>query len=171
TPETPITPDTPYPNDPKGRTYGELGLVEEVTLTVNHVYADGTPVMKDGKPVVSEETLTFTRTVQVDAVTGDIIANTYTGWTPETQDFTTVKALELANFTPSVSEVAKTGVTATDKDTEATIIYNALSKTIDPTDPGTTPTPDTPAPNDPKGRTYGELGLVEQVTRTVNHLY
>ncbi|HFI0634634.1 TPA: MucBP domain-containing protein [Streptococcus suis] len=172
TPETPITPDTPYPNDPKGRTYGELGLVEEVTLTVNHVYADGTPVLgTDGKPVVSEETLTFTRTVQVDAVTGDIIANTYTGWTPETQDFTTVKALELAEFTPSVSEVAKTGVTATDKDTEATIIYNALSKTIDPTDPGTTPTPDTPVPNDPKGRTYGELGLIEEVTLTVNHVY
>ncbi|HEL2055439.1 TPA: YSIRK-type signal peptide-containing protein, partial [Streptococcus suis] len=175
TPETPITPETPVPNDPKGRTYGELGLVEEVTFTVNHVYADGTPVLdKDGKPVVSEETLTFTRTVQVDAVTGDIIADTYSAWTPATQDFTAVKALELADFTPSVKEATKTGVKATDKDAEATIIYNALNKVVDPNDPDTnpnTPKPTDPVPNDPKGRTFADLGLIEEVTLTVNHVY
>ncbi|HFI0403259.1 TPA: GEVED domain-containing protein, partial [Streptococcus suis] len=173
TPETPVTPDTPVPNDPKGRTYGELGLVEEVTLTVNHVYADGSPVYENGQPVVTTETLTFTRTVQVDAVTGDIIADTYTAWTPATQDFTTVKALTLDNYTSSVPEVAKTGVVATDKDVEATIIYTPINTDVPPKTitPPTDVDPNTPVPNDPKGRTYGELGLVEQVTRTVNHLY
>ncbi|HFI0341265.1 TPA: GEVED domain-containing protein, partial [Streptococcus suis] len=181
TPETPVTPDTPVPNDPKGRTYGELGLVEEVTLTVNHVYADGTPVLgADGKPVVSEETLTFTRTVQVDAVTGDIIADTYSAWTPTTQNFTTVNALVLDGYTASKSSVEKTNVTATDKDTVETIIYRTGVSVVDPKDPDNnpdTPTPTDPVkptdpvPNDPKGRTYGELGLVEEVTLTVNHVY
>ncbi|HEL2382765.1 TPA: YSIRK-type signal peptide-containing protein, partial [Streptococcus suis] len=175
TPDTPITPDTPVPNDPKGRTYGDLGVVEAVTFKVHHVYADGTPVMKDGKPVVSEETLIFTRTVQVDAETGDIIAGTYTDWTPETQDFKEVSALTLENYKPSVASVAKQGVVATDKDAEATIIYNPIKIDVPPT-VVTPPTdgnvdPNTPAPTDPKGRTYGELGLVEQVTRTVQHLY
>ncbi|HFI0248640.1 TPA: GEVED domain-containing protein, partial [Streptococcus suis] len=180
-PDKPVTPDTPVPNDPKGRTYGELGLVEEVTLTVNHVYADGTPVLgADGKPVVSEETLTFTRTVQIDVETGDIIADTYSDWTPATQNFTTVNALELDGYTPSKSSVEKTNVTATDKDATETIIYRTGVKVVDPKDPDNNPdtptpetpvTPDTPVPNDPKGRTYGELGLVEEVTLTVNHVY
>ncbi|NQK46065.1 YSIRK-type signal peptide-containing protein, partial [Streptococcus suis] len=180
-PDKPVTPDTPVPNDPKGRTYGDLGLVEEVTLTVNHVYADGTPVLgADGKPVVSEETLTFTRTVQIDVETGDIIADTYSDWTPATQNFTTVNALELDGYTPSKSSVEKTNVTATDKDATETIIYRTGVTVIDPKDPDNNPdtptpetpvTPDTPVPNDPKGRTYGELGLVEEVTLTVNHVY
>ncbi|MCK3882694.1 YSIRK-type signal peptide-containing protein [Streptococcus suis] len=180
-PDKPVTPDTPVPNDPKGRTYGDLGLVEEVTLTVNHVYADGTPVLgADGKPVVSEETLTYTRTVQIDVETGDIIADTYSDWTPATQNFTTVNALELDGYTPSKSSVEKTNVTATDKDATETIIYRTGVKVVDPKDPDNNPdtptpetpvTPDTPVPNDPKGRTYGELGLVEEVTLTVNHVY
>ena len=43
-PETPVTPkpEDKVPNDPKGRTYGELGLVEEVTRTINYVKNDGT---------------------------------------------------------------------------------------------------------------------------------
>ncbi|HFR3775118.1 TPA: GEVED domain-containing protein, partial [Streptococcus suis] len=85
-PTDPVKPDDKVPNDPKDRTYGELGLVEEVTLTVNHVYADGSPVLKDGQPVVTTETLTFTRTVQIDAETGDIIVDTYSPWSPATQD-------------------------------------------------------------------------------------
>ncbi|NQN49092.1 YSIRK-type signal peptide-containing protein [Streptococcus suis] len=186
TPETPITPETPVPNDPKGRTYGELGLVEEVTLTVNHVYEDGTPVLKDGKPVVTTETLTFTRTVQIDAVTGDIIADTYSAWSPESQNFTTVPALtkddvaELLNHVPSVKNVVKIDVKATDKDADVTIIYRTDVTVVDPKDPDNNPdtptpetpiTPETPVPNDPKGRTYGDLGLIEEVTLTVNHIY
>ncbi|HFU3708296.1 TPA: GEVED domain-containing protein, partial [Streptococcus suis] len=93
TPTDPVKPDDKVPNDPKDRTYGELGLVEEVTLTVNHVYADGSPVLKDGQPVVTTETLTFTRTVQIDAETGDIIVDTYSPWSPATQDFKAVSAL------------------------------------------------------------------------------
>ncbi|WP_419991744.1 mucin-binding protein, partial [Streptococcus mitis] len=57
-PETPVTPkpEDKVPNDPKGRTYGELGLVEQVTRTINYVKNDGS---KAAEPV--KETLTFTR--------------------------------------------------------------------------------------------------------------
>ncbi|HFU4386170.1 TPA: GEVED domain-containing protein, partial [Streptococcus suis] len=174
-PDNPITPETPVPTDPKGRTYGELGLIEEVTFTVHHVYADGTPV-KDaaGEPIVSTETVTFLRSVKLDAVTGEVIEASYGEWTPATQDFAEVPALDLPNYTPSIDSATRLGVKATDLDTDAVIIYTPSNKVVDPKDPDNnpdTPTPETPVPNDPKGRTYGDLGLVEEVKLTVHHVY
>ncbi|WP_161943004.1 mucin-binding protein, partial [Streptococcus suis] len=119
-----VKPTDPVPETDNKKTYGELGLVEEVTLTVKHVYADGTPVLgTDGQPVVSTETLTYTRTVKLDGNTGEVIEATYGEWTPATQDFKAISALDLKDYVPSVSEVTRTGVVATDKDTEAIIIY------------------------------------------------
>ncbi|HFR3343843.1 TPA: GEVED domain-containing protein, partial [Streptococcus suis] len=180
-PDNPITPETPVPTDPKGRTYGELGLIEEVTFTVHHVYADGTPV-KDaaGEPIVSTETVTFLRSVKLDAVTGEVIETSYGEWTPATQDFAEVPALDLPNYTPSIDSATRLGVKATDLDTDAVIIYTPSNKVVDPKDPDNNPdtptpetpiTPETPVPNDPKGRTYGDLGLVEEVKLTVHHVY
>ena len=69
---------------------------------------------------------------------------------------------------------AKT-VAATDKDFEETVIYSTKPTTVDPnkptdpTNPNVTPQPDDVVPNDPKGRTYRELGLVEEVTHTVHY--
>ncbi|HFU4364280.1 TPA: hypothetical protein ACGO9G_002310, partial [Streptococcus suis] len=86
-------------------------------------------------------------TVQVDAVTGDIIADTYSAWSPATQNFTTVNALVLDGYTASKSSVEKTDVTATDKDTVETIIYRTGVSVVDPKDPDNNP--DTPTPTDP----------------------
>ncbi|HEM6112410.1 TPA: YSIRK-type signal peptide-containing protein, partial [Streptococcus suis] len=190
-----VKPTDLVPETDGKKTYGELGLVEEVTLTVHHVYVNGKPVLKNEageilppdtdektpgvSPVVSTETLTYTRTVKLDGNTGEVIEATYGEWTPATQDFKVVSPLDLKYYTPSVENVTKTGVKATDKDTEATIIYR-VGVVVDPKDPDNNPdtptpetpiTPETPVPNDPKGRTYGDLGLVDQVKRTVNHLY
>ncbi|HFI0348810.1 TPA: hypothetical protein ACGOWQ_002307, partial [Streptococcus suis] len=88
----------------------------------------------DGNPVVTTETVTFVRSVQIDAVTGDIIANTYTAWTPDTQTFAEVPALtkddvaQLENYKPSVEKVGTETVSATDADKFATIVYNAVNK-------------------------------------------
>ncbi|HFI0107868.1 TPA: MucBP domain-containing protein, partial [Streptococcus suis] len=168
-----VTPDTPVPNDPKGRTYGELGLVEEVTRTVVHLYSDGSPVLDDkGQPVVTTQTVTFTRTVQIDAVTGDIIANTYTAWTPATQTLAAVVALDLENYTSNVEKVDEKSVSATDADLFDTIVYKTKQTTITPpVDPNNPVKPGDKVPNDPKGRTYGELGLIEEVTRTIHYVY
>ena len=184
-PETPVTPkpEDKVPNDPKGRTYGELGLVEQVTRTINYVKNDGS---KAAEPV--KETLTFTRKAKINAVTGEVTYLDNDGnattkeeapWTPANGDkFTEKVSPAVPNYTPTVEKVAeKTGVTATDEDIVETVVYNPTKQTVDPNapkDPSTpdvTPKPNDVVPNDPKGRTYKELGLIEEVTRTVHYVY
>ncbi len=185
-PETPVTPkpEDKVPNDPKGRTYGELGLVEQVTRTINYVKNDGS---KAAEPV--KETLTFTRKAKINAVTGEVTYLAADGvtastkedapWTPVNGDkFTEKVSPAVPNYTPTVEKVAeKTGVTATDEDIVETVVYNPTKQTVDPNapkDPSTpdvTPKPNDVVPNDPKGRTYKELGLIEEVTRTVHYVY
>ncbi|HEM5998732.1 TPA: hypothetical protein U2B30_002209, partial [Streptococcus suis] len=61
TPNTPANPDDKVPNDPKGRTYGELGLIESVTRTITYRYADGKPVLENGVAKVVTQTVNFYR--------------------------------------------------------------------------------------------------------------
>ena len=185
-PETPVTPkpEDKVPNDPKGRTYGELGLVEQVTRTINYVKNDGS---KAAEPV--KETLTFTRKAKINAVTGEVTYLDNDGnattkeaapWTPANNDstFDKVTSPSVPDYTPTRAEVpAKENVTATDEDIVETVVYNPTKQTVDPNapkDPSTpdvTPKPNDVVPNDPKGRTYKELGLIEEVTRTVHYVY
>ena len=185
-PETTVTPKPtdPVPNDPKGRTYGELGLVEQVTRTINYVKNDGS---KAAEPV--KETLTFTRKAKINAVTGEVTYLDNDGnattkeaapWTPANNDstFDKVTSPSVPDYTPTRAEVpAKENVTATDEDIVETVVYNPTKQTVDPNapkDPSTpdvTPKPNDVVPNDPKGRTYKELGLIEEVTRTVHYVY
>ena len=68
TPAVTPKPEDKVPNDPKGRTYKELGLIEEVTHTVHYKLADGS----DAGIPDNVQTLTFTRTADLDPVTGAI---------------------------------------------------------------------------------------------------
>ena len=185
-PNTSVTPkpEDKVPNDPKGRTYGELGLVEQVTRTINYVKNDGS---KAAEPV--KETLTFTRKAKINAVTGEVTYLDNDGnattkeaapWTPVNNDttFDKVTSPSVPDYTPTVAEVpAKENVTATDEDIVETVVYNPTKQTVDPNapkDPSTpnvTPKPNDVVPNDPQGRTYKELGLIEEVTRTVHYVY
>ena len=178
-PETTVTPKPTdkVPNDPKNRTYGELGLVETVTRTINYVKNDGS---KAADPV--KEILTFTRKAKINAVTGEVTYLDNDGnastkeagpWTPVNGDkFAEKTSPSVTNYTPTVEKVAeKTGVTATDPDIVETVVYNPSTTTIDPnpTTPGGNVEPNSPVPGDPKGRTYKDLGLVEEVTHTVHY--
>ena len=178
-PETPVTPkpEDKVPNDPKGRTYGELGLVEQVTRTINYVKNDGS---KAADPV--KETLTFTRKAKINAVTGEVTYLDANGnattkeaapWTPVNGDkFVEKVSPAVTNYTPTVEKVAeKTGVTATDEDIVETVVYNPSTTTIDPnpTTPGGNVDPNAPVPGDPLNRTYKQLGLIEEVTHTVHY--
>ena len=179
-PETPVTPkpEDKVPNDPKGRTYGELGLVEQVTRTINYVKNDGS---KAADPV--KETLTFTRKAKINAVTGEVTylaADGVTASTKEDAPWTAVNgdkfaektSPEVANYTPTVEKVAeKTGVTATDPDIIETVVYNPSTTNVDPNPvtPGENPDPNKVVENDPKKRTLKELGLIEEVTHTVHY--
>ncbi len=186
-PETAVTPkpEDKVPNDPKGRTYGELGLVEEVTRTINYVKNDGS---KAADPV--KETLTFTRKAKINAVTGEVTYLAADGVTPVASkddapwtatngtEFRAVTSPtgtekpELANYTPTKAVVeAKTGVNATDEDIVETVVYNPSTTDVDPNpvNPGENPDPNKVVENDPKKRTLKELGLIEEVTHTVHY--
>jgi putative mucus binding protein len=184
-PETPVTPkpEDKVPNDPKGRTYGELGLVETVTRTINYVKNDGSKAADSVK-----ETLTFTRKAKINAVTGEVTYLDASGnattkeaapWTatngtefkPVTSPTGTEKP-ELVNYTPTKAVVeAKTGVNATDEDIVETVVYNPSTTNVDPNpvNPGENPDPNKVVENDPKKRTLKELGLIEEVTHTVHY--
>ena len=178
-PETSVTPkpEDKVPNDPKGRTYGELGLVEEVTRTINYVKNDGSKAADTVK-----ETLTFTRKAKINAVTGEVTYLDNDGnattkeaapWTPVNGDkFAEKVSPSVTNYTPTVEKVAeKTGVTATDKDIVETVVYNPSTTNVDPNPvtPGENPDPNKVVENDPKKRTLKELGLIEEVTHTVHY--
>jgi len=168
------TPGKPIdPNNPTGPKWTpelikelEDGRKEEVKRTINYVYADG----KKAADSV-EETKEFKRPATINPVTGKI---TFGDWSPA-QTFEAVTSPEIKNYTPNKATVPASEVTATAEDINETVVYTTKPVTLDPskpTDPNTpnvTPKPDDKVPNDPKGRTYKELGLIEEVTHTVHY--
>ena len=174
------------PNNPDGPKWTEalinaVKVQEEVTRTIKYVYEDGTPVAESDLTSVADKkvkTLKFTRSGKINVATGEI---TYGDWSAD-QAFEAVTSPTLekytaavAGVTPAIADVPAKTVAATDKDFEETVIYSTKPTTVDPnkptdpTNPNVTPQPDDVVPNDPKGRTYRELGLIEEVTHTVHY--
>ena len=178
---TPIDPSNP--NGPKWTEalINAVKVQEEVTRTIKYVYEDGTPVAESDLTSVADKkvkTLKFTRSGKINVATGEI---TYGDWSAD-QSFEAVTSPTLekytaavAGVTPAVADVPAKTVAATDKDFEETVIYSTKPTTVDPNkptdpaNPNVTPQPDDVVPNDPKGRTYKELGLIEEVTHTVHY--
>ena len=174
------------PNNPDGPKWTEalinaVKVQEEVTRTIKYVYEDGTPVAESDLTSVADKkvkTLKFTRSGKINVATGEI---TYGDWSADqTFEAVTSPTLEkytaaVAGVTPAVADVPAKTVAATDKDFEETVIYSTKPTTVDPNkptdpaNPNVTPQPDDVVPNDPKGRTYRELGLIEEVTHTVHY--
>ena len=178
TPIDPSNPDGPKWTD---ALINAVKVQEEVTRTIKYVYEDGTPVAESDLTSVADKkvkTLKFTRSGKINVATGEI---TYGDWSAnQTFEAVTSPVLEkytaaVAGVTPTVADVPAKTVAATDKDFEETVIYSTKPTTVDPnkptdpTNPNVTPKPDDVVPNDPKGRTYRELGLVEEVTHTVHY--
>ena len=167
------TPGKPIdPNNPTGPKWTpelikelEDGRKEEVKRTIKYVYADGSKAADS-----VQETKEFKRSATINPVTGKV---TFGEWSPA-QTFEAVTSPKVTNFTPDKETVPATEVTATAEDITETVIYTTKPANIDPSkpvDPNTnvTPKPDDRVPNDPKGRTYKELGLIEEVTHTVHY--
>ena len=169
------TPGKPIdPNNPTGPKWTpelikelEDGRKDEVKRTINYVYADG----KKAADSV-QETKEFKRPATINPITGKI---TFGEWSPANQIFGEVTSPEIKNYTPDKATVPAKEVAAGADDVTETVIYTTKPVTLDPsksTDPNTpnvTPKPDDKVPNDPKGRTYKELGLIEEVTHTVHY--
>ena len=169
TPGDPIDPKNPTGPKWTPELIKELedGRKEEVKRTINYVYADG----KKAADSV-QETKEFKRPATINPITGKI---TFGEWSPANQTFGEVTSPKVTNFTPNKETVPASEVTATAEDINETVVYTTKPVTLDPskpTDPNTpnvTPKPDDKVPNDPKGRTYKELGLIEEVTHTVHY--
>ena len=124
-PKTPGVPDQPInPEDPNSPKWPNEVTKDKLTKTVNetihYVYAKGGTAADDKKDTVS-----FSRTATVDAVTGKFIA--YGEWTADDNDttFGAVKSPVIAGYTASGDVAAVTGLTADSKDDTETVTYTA----------------------------------------------
>ena len=123
--DTPQTPGTPIdPENPKGPKWPNEVTKDKLTKTVNetihYVYAGGAKAADD-----KTDTVSFSRTATVDAVTGKFIA--YGEWTADDNDttFDAVKSPVIAGYTVSGDVPAFTGLTADHEDVTETVTYTA----------------------------------------------
>jgi len=150
-PVDPSNPDGPkWPSSVK-----DLKNSDTVKRTIKYVYEDGTPVIDPatGAQKVVEQTAEFTRTANVNLVTGDI---TYGDWTPAKElapvaSPTATDIPAVANYIASVATVPAVTIAAEADDITETVVYRqAKPVTITPTDSVPNDDPSTPVdPNNP----------------------
>ncbi|KRN28363.1 hypothetical protein IV38_GL001362 [Lactobacillus selangorensis] len=99
----------------------------DVTSTVHYVMSDGTQA-----PADNVQTITFTRTVTKDAITGKL---TYGAWTATDTQFKAVDSPAITGYTPNQTTVAGQTITETSGNIAATVTY-----TKDSSEPTTEPT-------------------------------
>ncbi|MBJ7658493.1 LPXTG cell wall anchor domain-containing protein [Weissella confusa] len=144
-PTYPVNPgDTPTPTYPGGLT--ETDLNESVTQTITYKYADGSTAADD-----ATDTVTFSRTATVDAVTGAV---TYGDWVAANGD-TTFDAVDSPVITGYVADkqtvATVTGIGAKDADTTVNVVYNKMGQWVPSFPADTTNVPSDPMtyPNNP----------------------
>ncbi|WCE24305.1 mucus-binding protein [Weissella cibaria] len=144
-PTYPVNPgDTPTPTYPAGVETADLN--ESVTQTITYTYADGTTAADD-----ATDTVTFSRTATVDAVTGKV---TYGDWIASNGDttFDAVTSPVISGYVADKQTIAEvTGIVAKDADTTITVVYNQMGQWVPSFPAGTTDVPSDPMtyPNDP----------------------
>jgi len=119
-------------------------LQKAVTRTIHYVYANGKTAATD-----QVATVNFTRTGQVDLVTGE---ETYTNWVAENgvTDFAAQVSPTIADYTADHLTVAAVPVTAGSADLETTVTYTANPvQPTKPTKPATDPNQGVTPPTQP----------------------
>ncbi|WP_459524343.1 MucBP domain-containing protein [Leuconostoc lactis] len=150
-PNNPHKPGTPInPNDPNGPQWpSQDQYSKDYTLTVEFVDDQGNKM-----PNLSDnvQTSTWTRTLNVDKVTGDIL-NPEEPWTPNKSSYEPVNVPVVPGYYADQTEVpAKPTVQENITDQ---VVYKPMGKII-PVDPSGNPIPDAPTPqypNDPDNPT------------------
>ncbi|WP_261371595.1 mucin-binding protein [Weissella cibaria] len=148
-PTYPVNPgETPTPTYPAGVETPDLN--ESVTQTITYTYADGTTAADD-----ATDTVTFSRTATVDAVTGTV---TYGDWIASNGDttFDAVTSPVITGYVADKQTIAEvTGIVAKDADTTITVVYNQMGQWVPSFPAGTTDVPSDPMtyPNDPNDPT------------------
>ena len=124
---TPPKPEDKIPNDPKGRTYKDLGLLTEVKRNITYVYENGPKAGQEAGQEASapvEQTVRFTRTAEINSRTGEV---TYTSdWTPE-QTLAEVVSPEIKDYTVDKAKVDELTVTHESKDSAVVVKYSQVA--------------------------------------------
>ncbi|HFR3701804.1 TPA: LPXTG cell wall anchor domain-containing protein [Streptococcus suis] len=151
-PVDPTDPNTPTPKpgepvdptDPNSPVWPDsvkdLVTKEKVTRTITYVDNTGKTVFE-----TVTETKEFTRTAEINLVTGII---TYGEWTP-VQTFEDVTSPLLANHLVDTPVVKGQDVNATDPDINVTVVYTPLGSWVPVVPPGFPEVPETAYPVDP----------------------
>ena len=121
--QDPPKPEDKIPNDPKGRTYKDLGLLTEVKRNITYVYENGPKAGQEASAPVNQ-TARFTRTAEINSRTGEV---TYTtSWTPE-QKLSEVVSPTIKDYTVDKAKVDELTVTHESKDSEVVVKYSQVS--------------------------------------------
>ena len=124
-------------------TFDNLAVTKDVTLTVIHSGAG------DQTPADNVQTATWSRTVTVDNVTGEVLSTT--DWTVNKTTYDAVTTPVITGYYADTAEVA--AQTVTQENLETTVVYKELGKVI-PVDPNGNPIPDAPTPQYKNDRYY-----------------
>ena len=154
TPDNPKTPSDIIPGTTKHYPSGvdKESLTKTITRTINYVDNKGNKVngSPDGKSTYVQ-TVTFTRTVTIDKVTGDIKSST--PWVPANGTWSQVNSRdphELGYDSVDISTVGSKVVTSSSKDETITVTYSKDGGAPTPTpEPNPDPNPQ-PQPSDPR---------------------
>ena len=121
--QNPPKPEDKIPNDPKGRTYKDLGLLTEVKRNITYVYENGPKAGQEASAPVNQNAR-FTRTAEINSRTGEV---TYTtSWTPE-QKLSEVVSPTIKDYTVDKAKVDELTVTHESKDSEVVVKYSQVS--------------------------------------------
>ena len=121
--QNPPKPEDKIPNDPKGRTYKDLGLLTEVKRNITYVYENGPKAGQEASAPVNQ-TARFTRTAEINSRTSEV---TYTtSWTPE-QKLSEVVSPTIKDYTVDKAKVDELTVTHESKDSEVVVKYSQVS--------------------------------------------
>ena len=117
--QNPPKPEDKIPNDPKGRTYKNLGLLIEVKRNITYVYENGPKAGQEASAPVNQ-TARFTRTAEINSRTGEVVYTT--SWTPE-QKLPQVVSPEIKDYTVDKAKVDELTVTHESKDSAVVVKY------------------------------------------------
>ena len=121
--QNPPKPEDKIPNDPKGRTYKDLGLLTEVKRNITYVYENGPKVGQEASAPV-EQTARFTRTAEINSRTGEVVYTT--SWTSE-QKLSEVVSPTIKDYTVDKVKVDELTVTHESKNSEVVVKYSQVS--------------------------------------------
>lgn len=120
--QNPPKPEDKIPNDPKGRTYKDLGLLTEVKRNITYVYENGPKAGQEASAPVNQ-IARFTRTAEINSRTGEVVYTT--SWTPE-QKLAEVVSPEIKDYTVDKAKVNELAVTHESKDSSVVVKYSQV---------------------------------------------